>query len=803
MQLRRLLLTICALLAILFQSNSLLAQKIDSVLDIYSNRFQQEKVHLHFDKAMYNKGETIWFKAYILAGTDLTDYSRSFYVDLFDAEGKLLKHVISPVFESSANGQFDIPANYTGQTIHVRAYTKWMLNFDPEFLYNKDIAINQPKGVKSNQSSLVTTLQFFPEGGDLVAGLASRVAFMAVNQLGMPVKVSGAIKTGSGVLVDSFTTEHDGMGSFSLQPQADETYITSWTDEGGKSYTTNLPPVKTTGAVIQIEALAAKAVVVIKRTGVITENQKIFNLVAHMNQQVVYRSRVNLSVKQSSVAEIPTTILPSGILQITLFSQDWLPVAERVIFVNNHQHEFHPEIATPVTELGKRGKNIIEINVSDSVISNLSVAVTDEGLITDKNNNIISQLLLCGDIKGYIYNPAYYFSGIADSISQHLDLVMLTHGWRRFKWDEVVQGKLPVIKYARDSDYMELQGKAFGAANLKVQPDQKIIVILQAKDSSKQTLILPVKADGSFVQKGVVFFDTLKVFYQLLGDKRLANRTELVFQTGLLASPKNLVTNDKTAPYVWQVVDTAELARNLYFAAEQARLEKLAKSTTLADVTVRTRAKKPVDILDEKYASGMFTGDAGYQFDMINDPRAQSSMSLFTYLQGMVPGLQIDLGGTDGPSLKWRGSNTELFVDEMRSEPDIVNSMPMSEIAYVKVFRPPFFGAFGGGGGGAIAVYTRRGNDVKSTPGRGLSFKTLAGYTVYKQFYSPDYSTQTGSFLPDVRTTIYWNPYILTDATNHKVKLEFYNNDISKKLRVVLEGINADGKLARVEKVIE
>jgi len=57
--------------------------------------------------------------------------------------------------------------------------------------------------------------------------------------------------------------------------------------------------------------------------------------------------------------------------------------------------------------------------------------------------------------------------------------------------------------------------------------------------------------------------------------------------------------------------------------------------------------------------------------------------------------------------------------------------------------------------------------------------------------------------LPDVRTTLYWNPYILTDATNHKVKLEFYNNDISKKLRVVLEGINADGKLARVEKVIE
>ena len=802
MQLRRLLCFICPL-ALLFLSNSLSAQKIDTVLEIYNNRFQQEKVHLHFDKAMYNKGETIWFKAYVLAGTDLTDYSKSFYIDLFDAEGKLLKHIISPMFESSANGQFDIPATYTGQTIHVRAYTKWMLNFDPGFLYNKDIAISQPKVVKSSQPIPVTTLQFFPEGGDLVSGLTSRVAFLANNQFGMPVKISGAIKTSAGVLVDSFITEHDGMGSFSLEPQINETYTTSWTDESGKSYNTNLPAIKSTGANLQIEALATKAVVVIKRTAVVGENEKIYNLVAHMNQQVVYRSKVNLTVKQSSIAEIPTNILPSGVLQITLFSQDWLPVAERVIFVNNHVHEFYPDIATPVTGLGKRGRNVIEISVSDSIISNLSVAVTDEGLITDKNNNIISQLLLCGDIKGYVYNPAYYFSGVADSISQHLDLVMLTHGWRRFKWDEVVQGKLPVLKYARDSDFMQLQGKAFGAANLKVQPDQKIIIILQAKDSSKQTLILPVKADGSFVQKGVVFFDTLRVFYQLLGDKRLANRSELVFQTGLLAQPKNLINTTKINPYLWEAVDTAELARNRYFAAEQARMEKLATSTTLANVTVRTRAKKPIDLLDEKYASGMFTGDAGYQFDMINDPRAQSSMSLFTYLQGMVPGLQIDLNGPEGPTLKWRGSNTELFVDEMRSEPEMVNSMPMSDIAYVKIFLPPFFGAFGGGGGGAVAVYTRRGNDVKSTPGRGLSFKVLEGYTVYKQFYSPDYSTQTGSFLPDVRTTLYWNPYILTDATNHKVKLEFYNNDISKKLRVVLEGINADGKLARVEKVIE
>lgn len=802
MQLKQLL-AIVSLFLFILQSNSISAQKIDSVLNIYSDQFQQEKAHLHFDKALYNRGETIWFKAYILAGTELSDYSKNFYVDCFDDGGKLLKHIISPMFESSARGQFDIPADYKGQTIHVRAYTQWMLNFDSAFLYNKDIVISQPKAVKKETPvSSVTTLDFFPEGGDLITGLESRIAFKAVNQHGLPVNISGAIKTGNGTLIDSFTSQHDGMGSFVIEPKANETYTTNWTDELGKSHTTNLPLCKNVGANLQVQAVSGKVVVIIRRTANADDNLKTLNLVAHMNQQLVYRSRANLTAKNSSIADIPTTTLPTGVLQITLFSKEWIPIAERVVFINNHQYEFHPQITTTVTGLEKRNKNVIDINVPDSFISNLSVSVTDAGLVTEKNNTIISQLLLCSDIKGYVHNPAYYFSSEEDSVSQNLDLVMLTHGWRRFKWEEVTAGKFPVIKHARDSDFMQLEGKAFGASNLKVQPDQKIIIILQAKDSSKQTLILPVKADGSFTQKDVVFFDTLKVYYKLLGDRKLANRTELVFQTGLLPQPKNLINNSKNSPYLWQV-DTAELSRTRYFAAEQERLDKLSKSTTLAEVTVRAKIKRPVDILDEKYASGMFTGDAGFQFDMINDPRAQSSTNLFTYLQGMVPGLQIQMGGPNGPTLQWRGSSTELFVDEMKTDAEMVNSMPVSDIAYVKVFRPPFFGAFGGGSGGAIAVYTRRGNDVKSTPGRGLDFKILAGYTIYKQFYSPDYSVQTGSFLPDVRTTLYWNPYILTDATNHKVSLEFYNNDISKKLRVVLEGINADGKLARVEKIIE
>ena len=158
---------------------------------------------------------------------------------------------------------------------------------------------------------------------------------------------------------------------------------------------------------------------------------------------------------------------------------------------------------------------------------------------------------------------------------------------------------------------------------------------------------------------------------------------------------------------------------------------------------------------------------------------------------------------SDGETtLTWRGNTTELFLDEMRSQPDFLYSLSMGDIAYIKVFRPPFFGSTGGGAGGAISVYTRKGNDVQSKPGVGIPFKMLTGYTSYKEFYSPDYSVPTAA-AEDIRNTIYWNPFILTDKTNKRVKIEYYNNDISKKHRIILEGMNLDGKLVRIEKVVE
>jgi hypothetical protein len=140
----------------------------------------------------------------------------------------------------------------------------------------------------------------------------------------------------------------------------------------------------------------------------------------------------------------------------------------------------------------------------------------------------------------------------------------------------------------------------------------------------------------------------------------------------------------------------------------------------------------------------------------------------------------------------------------MQTDPDLIKSIPMLDIAYIKVFRPPFIGAMGGGSGGAIAIYTRKGNDETSRlrSSGGLSSNLITGYSPIKEFYSPNYnSIDKRHELRDVRPTLYWNPGILA-LPGKPVKLQFFNNDVTKSFRVVIEGMSKEGFLTHYEEVL-
>jgi hypothetical protein len=206
--------------------------------------------------------------------------------------------------------------------------------------------------------------------------------------------------------------------------------------------------------------------------------------------------------------------------------------------------------------------------------------------------------------------------------------------------------------------------------------------------------------------------------------------------------------------------------------------------------------------MEEKYTSGFFQTQNSRNYIILDDPFAAAYANALQYLQAKVPGLNITM--QDGEYfIERRRATTSLFVNEFQANMDYFSQIPMGDIAYIKVFDPPFMGSAGNGGGGAIVIYTKKGGESNASNFGDMEMTTMAGYTPFKQFSSPDYATSAPlQDLEDVRATLYWKPYVLTDKDTRKIRLEFYNNDVSASLRVVVEGMNQYGQLVRIEKII-
>ena len=782
-----------------FFINATFAQRIDSTLAIYADHYLPERMYVQFDKPAYANSETVWFKAYLQAGIMPSQISKNCYADFYDDNGNLLAHTIFPIVQSSASGNFKISDSLATTALHVKAYTRWMLNWDTAFLFEKNIPLAPKTAPKTiNKITVIPSLHFFPEGGDVVESLQTHIAFLANDQYGRPVKIKGLVLSNTNAVADTLTTEHDGMGSFSLVYKKGESYTAKWYDEQNAVHQTALPLPNAAGsATLSVLNSAGKKTFSIHRTADAPDNMKQLHIVATMHQQLVYMANANLEQTPGIGGSIPTDQLATGVLLVTLFSSDWKPVAERVCFVNNNDALFTPEVGFTELGLGKRGKNTIQISMPDSTIANLSIAVTDKGIGTDSSNNIVSSLLLSTELKGAIYKPQYYFSNNSDSVARHLDLVMLTHGWRRYNWQAIVAGDMPDFKYPAETDYLTFSGRVYGANSTQLRSAGGLFAILQGKDSSRQVVTATIKPDGTFEEPGIVLFDSTKVYYQF-SNKAFADVSEVRFMNNVTPAVKHIVL-DKAKMVS---LDTSGYARLRQLANESERLNQLLKGTTLKGVTVTTKAISPLEKLDQKYTSGMFQGGDSYQFDLINDPFANVSQSVFTYLQGKVAGLQITTNGGNA-SMQWRGGSPSLYMNEVPADVNQIGSMSMADIAYIKVFRPPFMGGFNGANG-AIAIYTRKGGDNKVDKGPGMPSKTVIGYTAVKEFYSPNYGTiDPRNEAEDVRSTLYWNPTILTSTDNHQLKFTFYNNDVTDAFRVIVEGMSADGRLVHIEKVIE
>ena len=771
------------------------AQEIRTKIENYNAHYPVERVHIHFDKSKYAPGDTIWFKAYIMSELMPTMISKSFYIDWIDEKGRLIKHTISPILDGAAIGQFALPDSVKGAALSVKAYTRLMLNYDAQLLYYKSLPlITKAISIGNLDNTLKPILNFFPEGGDAVVGLNTRMAFKVEDQWGRPQKIKGAVFTDKGKFVDSLRVTHNGMGKFQFVPEDNTKYIAKWTDERKAAHTTSLPEIKKSGATIQVNVIPGRRSFEVQLSkDILSANDSVF-CVGTMYQNVVFIARKSTS--QSVNAMIPISDLPYGILTITVFDKQWKPLTERITYIHNANNFILPaSFDVKHWGLSHRAKNEVEISVPDSIASNLSIAVTDLGIGYNDDDNILSELMLTADLKGKVYQPSYYFTDINDMKQNQLDLVMLTNGWRRFNWEKLVDGKLDKLSHPIDSNYISLSGKVIGVMPAELRDGAQLRTILTESNGKADIAFIPVDPQGNFNDAQRIFFDTLRVNYALK-IKGSTTKPVITFLNNKLAVPPlGNYWKEKLLP------DTTGNKYHLALAidAESARFR--AKNKVLEEIIVKTKTKAPIDILNEKYASGLFRGDAK-SFDLVNDKFAMVG-DVFTFLTGKVAGLQISGQGSN-TTLNWRGAAPALYVDEMQSDVSMVAGISLTDIAYVKVFNPPFLGSFGGANG-AIAIYTKRGDDIQRDNVKSLNISLLEGYNGIKEFFSPKYYSREKApdEEKDVRTTLYWNPNIIIDPRTQKAKITFYNNDISDAFRVIIEGSTLDGRLIYINTTME
>ena len=796
-----------------FYSSNLNAQTVENSINMYGTNFPQEKIHVHFDKESYLPGETIWFKAYLFEENLPSERSTNFYAALYDENGNLIQQQISPIFNSTTDGHFTIPDSLLSKQLICRAYTTWMLNFDTSFLFTR--AIKLISGTKSEKTDTAKTvsLNFFPEGGDMLEGTINSIAFKANYNNGLPFEINGVIKKQeSGEVMMPLKSLHNGMGKFDLDIQPGDKYYAEWFDNKGAKQQSWLPAAKARGVSLKLTIQKNNLFYnVINKTGADS-----LHILMYMYQKVFYKTNVAVSAIEPFTGMVPINTLPTGTMQLTVFDANWQPVAERVTFINNNNFTINTAVITKETSTQKRGKNLLEILVADTIPANLSLSISDADMNNEEaGNTIISNLLLKGDVKGYIHNPAYYFTNNTNAaIKANLDLVMLTHGWRRYSWADMQVKKMPAIKFPAD-EYLGVYGQISKDVMEKTEKDEQVNLIIKTIDSTNNFYAIRPDKAGLLKQTGLVFYDTAKVYFSFSKNKSYNNQitfSKYNFTYPALYPIKNF--RDYFLPETTGIGFNQSTSLFKYYIDSNG-IKLFNNEKTLQAVVVKTGGKRnwkndPLLKMDEKYAIGMFSGGAtGYSVDVLHDEKAWTKLDIYNYIRSTMPNLLIgNFNLTSGRSLSYNGKPVLIYIDEREMTTSDLEILSLSHVAYMKLIPNFMGGTMDAGGSGinpTLSVYTKKGDDLidRRPTEKDLGLVKVAGYSPIKEFYSPDYSqtnTTTGS---DARTTLLWLPYILTDAVNRKVPISFYNNDFTKKFRVVLEGINVDGKMIHIEKIIE
>lgn len=795
-------------IAILLTGVVATAQKAEQALNKLLKDFPAEKLYIHYDRDYYVAGETIWFKAYLSHDGKPSSLSQNLYLQFADSKGNVVASQRYPVMGAVIKGNIHLPDSLPQGNYFVRALTPAMLSGGEDFIYSKNLFVFRPAApapAAAAQSPSVT-LRFFPESGHLVAGVLCVTAFKATDQHGMPVDVEGVLKTEDGTTLTSFRSLHDGIGKLQFKPQAGKKYIAEVETAAGKR-TYSLPDVQPAGIHLKMQDEQGGKKFTITRTEKDKALYAQLQIVVQLNNHLVFESDIDFENYNSIAGGISTDSLPSGILHFTIFNKDGMPLAERLTFNDKGEYRSNASINPVITAKAKREASELELIFPEAMQRSCSVSIIDlPGKPFANNESIVSKFLLTSDLKGYIHNPAWYFEQKNDTTVQALDNLLLTHGWSRFNWTKILAGEFPPAMIP-DRPLLNFSGVVTDPRTKLPLAYGKLGFFVEGEDSSTQTIEAMVDEHGRFKVDSAAFFGKSQLYYGYT-DKNEKQKPALV-----ILDEDSTIRAVQPGPSLF--TSKSELANPATFQQKEELDRRQQQVRTaldqvkeLANVNVVSNSnKKPVDVVNDKYTTGAFRGTAKEMLDNVNDPITDRSLNSIDYIKNRIQ--QVEFAGNRFVSRKNFSLSTgqkwtvAVFINEQLADVTQLVTIRAVDIALVKYFDAGFVGVGSNFPGGAISVYTKEKLPEERKPDK-LELIEYNGYTITREFYNPDYSNAAIRHpLSDQRTTLYWNPDIVTDSETRSVKIKFYNNDFSTAFRVVMEGFDAAGKLIHTEKIIK
>ena len=644
---------------------------------------------------------------------------------------------------------------------------------DPQYIYKRTFHLP----VFTNDFDV----KFFPEGGALINIPHQNVAFKAQGADGFSKEIEGFLFNSKGDTLTNFRSEHNGMGIFTMNPVNNETYYVTVRTNDSITKRFDLPAIEPKGISIAMSHYKQEIRYEIQKTEATEWPQKLF-LLAHTRGKLAILQPIN---PKRTFGKMNDSLFTEGITHFMLIDEQGNALSERLIFVPDHKPN-QWQITTDQPTYGKREKVSLQIAAKDSegnpVEGTFSVSITDRKSIQPDSlaDNILSNLLLTSDLKGYVEDPAFYFLNQDARTLRSIDYLMMTHGWRRHKIENVL--RTPSLNF---TNYIEkgqtISGRIMGffGANVKKGP----ICVL----APKYNIIATTETDekGQFIVN-TSFRDSTTFLVQARTKKGFAG-------VDILMDPPQYPVATHKAPYFNGA--TTFMEDYLMNTRDQYYMEGGMRVYNLKEVTVTAKRERPS-------SKSIYTG--GINTYTVEEDRLQGYGQTAFDAASRLPSVTI----TNGSEIHIRNNSEPaiIVIDDIVYEDasDILKDIQVSDMSSISLLRGADAVILGPrASGGAVVITLKDPRNLPARPAQGIITYTPLGYSESVEFYHPTYDTpeKKNAQRSDFRSTVYWNPELRLDAEG-KATIEYYTPDSTAPEDIIIEGVNKNGKVCRILQTI-